>query len=176
MEYDKNKKTITFTTTETFGKVIVERARKNPDIAVERKIREFIKEVLEEAYLGSASESYAEDPNYTKPIYNEDMSIDIAAKVTQHACTTDVSIKFTEEYFEGLQSVAERSAAELENLKNEKDFMVLANENSDLNADDTDIDSKITADDVYWVDADIEVAESAKLVLEVLNNHNKNNQ
>lgn len=164
MNYDPKKKTITISTQELFGEVLMRRTLRNPDIAKEREIRKYIGAVITRGYLESEFEAILDEPNREGIIIDEDLSQEIAIKIMKYAATEKVDIVLTEEYFEGLESAAQRAFDELEDLRVERDLTLAA---VSINYVDQD-GVPATEDDIFWIDRNIEVAESAKEVLEAL--------
>lgn len=172
METNHENKTMQFSTLEPFGGLLIDRLQTHPKIEVEQRIREYIGQVISRSYVDCEIEAINDDPSYNKPIYDEEMTLDIDTKILQHAILTGVVIKFSKEHFDGLESIAKRAINSIEDLEAERDIVA---ELASMGCAYVDGEEILTEDDVVWINQDIKKAESAKEVLEALDEL-RNNQ
>jgi hypothetical protein len=165
MELLPNNKTLKVSTAEPFGQLLLElmhgQSYDNDIYKVQRRVGELL--------ISSYINTKAEDAEFfgvesEMPIFSEDIAKDMAIKIFAHARVNDIDMEFSEEYFDGLERISEREANDLPELRAEREVVAVAAEMGYIDRFGMPTDSQ----DIQMVDEEIEQAEAAIIVLEML--------
>jgi hypothetical protein len=159
MEMDKKTRSFSVTSNEAFGRLLVELMHNNSnEIDIKNTLRR-VGEIVVRSYLEDEADELEElGFNDTRPLVFDDLARDTKLKAEIHARNSEITMKFSEEYFEGLARIAIREIKDLPDLYNEKEITQIAVDKCLLNEYGQFYDDQ----DLNMIDEEIQQAEASK--------------
>lgn len=170
MEIDKKSGEFKVSSTEPFGKLLIELMYSRPLDESIHETQKRIGEILLSSYIGDRLQ-YTDDFGIEteKTLIHEDISRDISEKAQIHAKNSSIEMSFNKDYYDGLEKIAAREVKDLDDLYAERAIVTIAFENGITSQDGILVDEQ----DLELIEEEIEQAEAAKQALEMINKHKK---
>lgn len=159
MNIDKKAKAFNVTSSEPFGRLLVELMHNNSyEDEINKTLRK-VGEILISSYIDNEFDSANElGLNEERVVIFKDIAKDIATKAEVHARNAEIAMKFPEEFFEGLAMIAIREIKELPDLYSEREIVQIAVDRCITNAYGEFYDDQ----DLELIDEEIKQAEASE--------------
>lgn len=170
MEIDKKAKAFNVTSSEPFGRLLVELMQNNSyEDEINKTLRK-VGEILISSYLENEIDSVNEfGLNTDRRVLYKDIAKDMATKAEVHARNTEIAMRFPEEFFEGLARIAIREIKELPGLYSEREIVQIAVDKCITNAYGEFYDDQ----DLELIDEEIQQAEASREFMDLLRKYRK---
>lgn len=164
MEIYPDNKSFKVSTREPFGKLLLELMHGQSHDPAIFEVQKHVGSILLSAYI---DDRIGDEDNIGLPsrgIIDNDIAKDITIKVHSFAKNMDIDMVFSEQYFEGLERISAREAKDLPELFAEREVVAVAAELGYVDR----FGFFIGDQDIEMVDEEIEQAQAAVEVLELL--------